>query len=149
MENTHPDLKSSENSETSNQQATIFNNLIDTDEYEKKFKSARIWIYVIAGFQFAMGIFEFIKEEESVAWIAMGIDWAVALIFLFLGLWSRRKPAAAFLSALIFYLVIVTAFAAIEISSLFKGIIFKILIVIALVKAYNNAREYENMKKAI
>jgi len=45
--------------------------------------------------------------------------------------------------------VIVTAFAAIEISSVFKGIIFKILIVIALVKAYNNAREYENMKKAI
>ncbi len=149
MESTHPDLKSSENSETSNQQATIFNNLIDTDEYEKKFKSARTWIYVIAGFQFAMGIFEFIKEEETVAWIALGIDWTVALIFLLLGLWSRKKPAAAFLSALIFYLLMVTAFAAIDISNVLKGIIFKILIVIALVKAYNTAREYENMKKAI
>jgi len=149
MESTHPDLKSSENSETSNQQATIFNNLIDTDEYEKKFKSARTWIYVIAGFQFAMGIFEFMKEEETLAWIALGIDWTIALIFLFFGLWSRKKPAAAFLSALIFYLVIITAFAAIDISSALKGIIFKILIVIALVKAYNNAREYENMKKAI
>jgi len=149
MDNTHPDLKSSENSETSNQQATIFNNLIDADEYEKKFKSARTWIYVIAGFQFAMGIFEFIKEEETVAWIALGIDWTVALIFLLLGLWSRKKPAAAFLSALIFYLAMVTAFAAIDISNVLKGIIFKILIVIALVKAYNTAREYENMKKAI
>lgn len=149
MENIHPELKSSESTEASNQQPTIFNNLIDTVEYEKKFKTARIWIYVIAGFQFAMGIFEFMKEEETLAWIALGIDWTVALIFLLLGLWSRRKPAAAFLSALIFYLVMITAFAAIDISNVFKGILFKIFIVIALIKAYNNAREYEKIKEAI
>jgi hypothetical protein len=40
----------------SHSDSTIFNDLITTDEHEKKFRNARIWLYVLAGFQFIMAL---------------------------------------------------------------------------------------------
>ena len=126
--------------------STIFNDLITTDEHEKKFKTARIWLYVLAGFQFVIGIIEYVREEGMVAWFAAGVDWFIALCFLLLAVWSKKKPATAFLTSLIFYGCIIVALALLDPTSILKGIIFKILIIIALYKAYTMAKEYEALK---
>ncbi|HEX4958491.1 MAG TPA: hypothetical protein VFV46_09965 [Lacibacter sp.] len=131
---------------TGNSEATIFNDLITTDEHEKKFKTARVWLYVLAGFQFVMGIIEYAREEGMIAWFAAGIDWFIALCFFLLAIWSKKKPATAFLTSLIFYGCILTVLALIEPASILKGIIFKVLIIIALYKAYTMAKEYEELK---
>jgi hypothetical protein len=126
--------------------STIFNDVIDTDEHEKKFKNARIWLYVLAGFQFIIGIIEYSRENGRVAWIAGGVDWFIALCFFLLAVWSNKKPAAAFLTALIFYCCIIAALGIFDPLSIVRGIIFKILIIIALYKAYTMAKEYEALK---
>lgn len=129
-----------------NSDSTIFNDLITTDEHEKKFKTARIWLYVLAGFQFVIGIVEYVREEGMVAWFAAGVDWFIALCFFLLAIWSKKKPATAFLTSLIFYCCIIAALAVLDPASILKGIIFKILIIIALYKAYTMAKEYEELK---
>ena len=136
--------------ETTEEPTSIFNELIDTAPYEKSMKNARIWLYVIAGFQFLMGIVEYAREEEPiVGWMAFGIDAFIAFLFLGLALWSRTKPVAAFTSALILYVLFVAAFCILDPTNLFKGIIFKILAVVALVKANKDARTYEAFKTSI
>ncbi len=127
--------------------STIFNDLITTDEHEKKFKNARIWLYVLAGFQFVIGIFEYVTVDESVAIYAAGVDWFIAICFFLLAIWSKKKPATAFLTSLIFYCCIIAGLAVLDPTSILKGIIFKILIIIALYKAYTMAKEYEELKR--
>lgn len=129
---------------------SIFNNLIDLAPYEKSLKNARIWLYVISGLQFAMGIFEYFTVDDNiVAAMAFGIDAFVALGFLALGLWSKKKPLLAFSIALGFYAIVVITFTILDPSNLLKGIIMKILVVVALVKAIRDAKQYEEVKASI
>ena len=129
---------------------SIFNNLVDLAPYEKSLKNARIWLYVIAGLQFAVGIFEYFTIDDNiVAAIAFGIDAFVALGFLALALWSKKKPLVAFSIALGFYGVVLIAFTILDPSNFFKGIIIKILVIVALVKAIKDAKQYEEVKASI
>src|SRR5690242_16705263 len=83
---------------------SIFTDVYDLAPYEKTMKNARIWLYVIAGIQFIMGIYEYnTTADPTVAAVAFGIDAFIALTFLGLALWSRKKPVIAFTIALVFY----------------------------------------------
>jgi Ca2+/Na+ antiporter len=68
---------------------------------------------------------------------------------LILAIWSYKKPAAAFLTALIFFIVVHVSDAIVEPTQLIKGILLKILVLVALIKGYKDAREYEQMKKTL
>jgi uncharacterized membrane protein len=129
---------------------SIFNNLVDLAPYEKSLKNARIWLFVIAGIQFCVGIFEYFSLDDNiVAAIAFGIDAFVALGFLTLAFWSKKKPLLAFSIALVFYLVVIIGYIVIDPSNVFKGLIVKVLVVIALIKAINDAKQYEEVKASI
>jgi len=129
---------------------SIFNNLVDLAPYEKTLKNARIWLFVIAGIQFCIGIFEyFTVDDNMVAAIAFGIDAFVALGFLTLAFWSKKKPLMAFSIALAFYAIVIIGYIIIDPSNFFKGIIIKVLVVVALVKAINGAKQYEEVKASI
>ena len=131
-------------------QATIFQDAFDAEPYKKSLKNARIWLYVIAGMQFLMGIYEYATTgDKTVAAIAFGIDSFIALIFLALALWSRKKPVPAFTTALTFYLLTVTGFMMLDSSNIFRGILVKIFVVIALIKANRDARKYEAIKASV
>jgi hypothetical protein len=135
---------------TSNSEESIFNNLVDLEPYEKTLKNARIWLYVIAGLQFVMGIYEYFSvDDKTVASIAFAIDALIALTFLGLALWSRKKPTIAFLIALILYLVFIISLMVIDPTSAFKGIIVKIFVIIALIKANRDAKKYEAVRTSI
>jgi len=126
---------------------SILEDSIDTSAYEKNMRNARIWLYVIAGFQFLMGIYEYATipiQEEGI--IAFAIDGFIAVLFLVLALWSRKKPVVAFTVALILYVGIILLFSYFDTSNLYRGIIAKIFAIIALIKANRDARQYEQVK---
>jgi hypothetical protein len=132
------------------QTESIFTDVIDTAPYEKSMKNARIWLYVIAGLQFLMGIFEYMNTaDRTIGLLAFGIDATMAVCFLVLALWSRKKPVIAFTMALVLYALFVITFSILDPSNIYKGIIVKILVVIALVKANKDARKYEDIKTSI
>jgi peptidoglycan/LPS O-acetylase OafA/YrhL len=132
---------------------TLFNNvsdLLDTTPYQKSLKTARIWLYVIAGFQTAMGFFEyFTTPDPKVAAIALAIDALIGALFLILALWSRRKPVVAFTAALVFYLLVIAGFMFLDPANLFKGLLVIILVVLALVKANKDAGKFEAVQESI
>ena len=107
-------------------------------------------MFVIAGIQFCVGLFEyFTVDDNMVAAIAFGIDAFVALGFLTLAFWSKKKPMLAFSIALAFYSIVIVGYIIIDPSNLFKGIIIKILVIVALIKAINDAKQYEEVKASI
>ena len=85
----------------------------------------------------------------SFAAVAFGIDTFVALVFLGLALWSRKKPLVAFSIALGFYALFHITFMILDPATIAKGIIMKVLIIIALVKAIKDAKQYEEVKASI
>lgn len=132
------------------EEASIFQEIVDREPYEKSMKNARTWLYVIAAFQFIMGIVEYSREADTtVGWIAFGIDAIIAVAFLSLALWSRHKPVIAFTSALVLYILFIGTFCILDPTNLFRGIIFKVLAIVALVKANKNARTYEALRASI
>ena len=131
-------------------QQSIFSEIVDYTPLEKSMKNARIWLYVIAALQLIMGIVEYVNTADKfIAWLAFGIDAGIGLIFLGLALWSRKKPKTAFTTALVLYLLINAGFMLLDPENIFKGILIKIIVVVALVKANNNARKYEDIKKSL
>ena len=52
------------------------------------------------------------------------------------------------MTALVTFVVIHVGSAIIEPTQIYKGIILKILVIVALVKGFNNAREVEKLKEA-
>jgi hypothetical protein len=129
---------------------SIFNDLVDLAPYEKSLKNARIWLYIITGLQFAMGLFEYFTIDDNIiAAVAFGIDAFVAMSFLILALWSKKKPLIAFSIALGFYALFLITFTVLDPSNLFKGLIMKILVTIALIKAVRDAKQYEEVRASI
>ncbi len=125
----------------------IFSEIYDLKPYERTLKNARIWLYVIAGLQLIMGVIEYNQADDpTIGWTAFGIDAFIAAGFLVLALWSRKKPVPAFTIALVSYVVLILGFMILDPVNIVKGIIIKILVIIALVKANRDARKYEEMK---
>lgn len=132
------------------EQETILSGLADPRAYEKHVKNARIWLYVIAGFQVVLGFVEYFTLDENIlAAAALGIDALIGVFFFALAQWSRKKPVPAFLTALIAYIVLVVGLMILDPSNISVGIIIKIVVVIALFKAYRSAKEYEELKASL
>ena len=130
-------------------QTDLFADVVDTEPYEKSMKNARIWLYVIAGFQAVMGIIEYnMIDEASLGMIACGIDFTLALAFLGLALFSKKDPVTAFTIGLVLYVLIIGAVMFLDPASAFKGIIIKAFAIIALVKANKDARKYVEVKRS-
>jgi hypothetical protein len=130
-------------------QTNLFADVADTEPYEKSMKNARIWLYVIAGFQAVMGIIEYnMIDEAALGMMASGIDFTLALAFLGLALYSKKDPVTAFTIGLVLYVVIIGAVMFLDPASAFKGIIIKAFSIIALVKANKDARKYVEIKKS-
>ena len=132
------------------EQENIFNDVFDTGHYKKSMKNARIWLYVIAGLQFLMGIYEYtITTDKTIATIAFAIDGGIALTFCLLALWSMKNPVAAFTTALIFYIVIVVTLMILDPSNIYRGIIVKIFVLIALFKANRDSRKFVEAQSSL
>lgn len=155
MENTPEELNKPINQEIEpTEQPTIFADLsTDMLGYQKNIKSARIWLYIIGVMQIGLGFYEYSQAAgyaENVRWMIFGIDAFIGLVFLGLAILSYKKPSIAFIIALVFYVVVnvLTIYFG-GISSIGFQWIIKILIVIALVRAIKDAREYAALKQGL
>jgi len=113
-------------------------------------KNARVWLYIIAAFQAAMGIFEYnTTDDATIGMIACIIDFSIAVLFTGLALYSKKNPVTAFTTALILYIMLIAGFIALDPSNATKGVIVKVLAIIALVKANKDARKYVAIKQSL
>ena len=136
-------------SATSMSQETMFSDIVDIKPYEKSLKNARIWLYVISAIQVVFGVVQYaIADDKEIGLVVAIVEAGIGVLFFLFALWSYKKPATAFMTALVTFVVIHIGSAIIEPTQIYKGIILKILVIVALVKGFNNAREVEKLKEA-
>jgi hypothetical protein len=67
--------------------------------------------------------------------------------FIALGFWTKKKPYYAIIGALILYGLSIGINACLDISTLFKGIILKIIIISLLIKGLSDAKAAQEMQQ--
>ncbi|HEY0042868.1 MAG TPA: hypothetical protein VGB71_19475 [Flavisolibacter sp.] len=130
-------------------QETIFADIVDTKPYEKSLRNARIYLYIVAALQVGVGIYQYANSDPEYALLIGGIPIGLGILFLVFAFWSYKKPVAAFMTALITFVVVHVLTMIDDPSAIFRGIILKVLVVVALIKAYKDAVEYEKLRESI
>jgi prepilin signal peptidase PulO-like enzyme (type II secretory pathway) len=113
--------------------------------YDKHIKNARIMLFVIAGLQL-FGIFASLGLPDPARWISISVYVIFGAIFAALAFWTHKRPFAALLAALILYGSLLVLDGIFEPSTLYKGIIIKVAIIVMLITGLRNAREAQDMK---
>jgi hypothetical protein len=132
---------------TETPQETIFSDMLDTSAYQKPIRNARIWLYVIAALQACMGIYEYASiDDKNIALISLLIDCGIGALFLFFAILSYKKPFVSFVAALVTYLVFQVGMMFLDPGNIYKGIILKVIIVVALIRAITNARDIQKFE---
>lgn len=106
------------------------------EDAKKKIKSAKNTLYVLSG---VMAVFGFIQYTVHESIYALGIDFALSLVYLALAFWTDTKPLIAVLIGLLLYLTIIVINAIVDPTSLFQGIIWKVVIISFLGKGIYSA----------
>jgi len=84
----------------------------------------------------------FFRFEDSATLIATGI---LAVIYVVLGYWSQKRPLIALVLGLLVFLTIVVIDAILDPSTIYKGIIIKVLVIGYLAKGINSAMQLRNI----
>lgn len=106
-------------------------------EADKKVRSARNVLYVMAGLAFVYSLFAFYAMDEDIAiMITYGI---LSIMYLILGFWASKKPLIAILLGLLLYLTTIAIYAVADPSTIISGILFKVIIIAYLVKGVYSA----------
>lgn len=97
----------------------------------KRIKSAQKTLYWMSGIFMAFGLFYFFRTQDIAILITNAI---LSVLYLLLAFWTKEKPFAALLSALLLYLTVIAINAVIEPMSLVSGIILKVVFLTLLIK---------------
>jgi hypothetical protein len=103
-------------------------------------------LYVLAGLIFLVNGAFYIGDKD-IAYLLTAI--IVPAIFLALAWWSKTKPFTAMVVALVFYVTMLLATAFTEHLSALRGIIIKVVVIGALIKAVRGGREAQNIMKEL
>lgn len=116
--------------------------------YDKHIRQARNAIYAVAVLlAINLVIYAFnIPEGYEYFWLDLVVWMAFIAGFVSLAVYTKRKPYYAIVAALCLYAAFIILNAVIDISTLYSGVIFKIIIIVLLVKGINNAREAQAMQ---
>ena len=119
--------------------------------YDKHIRQARNAIFIAAGVLLLNVIILAANAPYSYEylWLDFVIWGAFIASFIVLGIWTKKKPYSAIVGALILYAVFTILNAAIDITTIYKGIILKIVIIVLLVKGINDAREAQRIQDQI
>ena len=147
MENITPEPDSNQNRNESIFSADEFSMV----GYDKHIRQARNAIFVAAGI---LGLNIIILAYNSPAeyeylWLDFLI-WGVFIVALVaMALWTKKKPYYAIIGALIIYGAFILLNALLDITTIYKGIIMKVVIIVLLVKGLNDAKSAQEMKKLL
>ncbi|MBC7934787.1 MAG: hypothetical protein H7Y86_05425 [Rhizobacter sp.] len=117
--------------------------------YDKHIRQARNTIFFVAGILVinVIILFSAIPAGYEYLWLDLVIWGTFIAGFIFLGFYCKKKPYYAIIGALCLYGLFVALNAFLDISTLYKGIIMKIIIIVLLIKGLNNAKEAQEMEK--
>ena len=115
--------------------------------YDKHVRNARITLYILSGL-ILLSIALLPHMEGPTQWIIIGGTVLLAGIFTAFGLWSRKQPYIALLSALILFVVIVALDAVIAPSSLVQAWQVKLAVIVLLILGVRNAKEIKDRAEA-
>lgn len=107
-----------------------------TKESAKVLRNARNTLFVIAALSFLGGLFLFFAMDDFAGLIAQII---LSVIYVVLGYWSQQKPLIALVLGLLVYATTVVLMALIEPSTIYRGIIIKIFVIVYLGRGINSA----------
>ena len=112
---------------------------------ESSIKSARLILFIIAGFNIIASFFQFANVENG--FILIVLSNLIGLIFLFFAFIIKKKPFIFTLIPLVLLIMIYTADAIIEPNTLIQGFIWKVIFISGLVYSLIKIKEKEKIKK--
>jgi hypothetical protein len=131
------------------QEPSIFDEFdIQSQNHQKHIRQARMTIFIVAGIQIFFGMVSGFQFGGNTGWFVFGITAFIALIFIALGIWTRKKPFTAILIALILYSGLLITDLLIQPAIILKGILVKILIIVFLLRGLKKARDAERWASA-
>lgn len=119
--------------------------------YDKHIRQARNAIFIAAAVLLLNVIIlaATVPPEYELLWLDL-IIWGTFIAgFVALGFWTKKKPYYAILGALILYAIFIVLNAVLDITSLYKGIILKVVVVVFLIKGLKDAKEAQEMQAQI
>lgn len=145
MENDDPsEIKTENNGET------IFNEQeFSMQGYDKHIRQARNVLFIAAGIIAfnAIILFKDYPLDLETMWLDYLIWVAYIGGFIALAFWTKKKPYYAILGGLILIGLFIVINAIIEPKTIFGGLIFKIAVIVFLIKGLGDAKEAQQMKE--
>ena len=119
--------------------------------YDKHIKQARNAIFAVAIIiTISVLILAFNNSMyNEYLWADLLIYGIFIVGFVLLGFWTKKKPYYAIVAALVLYAVFIALNAILDITTLYKGIIVKIIIIVLLIKGINDAKEAQERQELI
>ena len=135
---------------TENNTETIFEEQEFTMQgYDKHIRQARNALFIAAALLLLNAVILFSKYpfDIEIMWLDYLI-WTVYIGgFIALALWTKKKPYYAIIGGLILLGIFIIINAIIDPKSIFGGIIFKIAVVVFLIKGLGDAKEAQEIKE--
>jgi peptidoglycan/LPS O-acetylase OafA/YrhL len=143
------DNKAPEQNADNNSETIFSGEEFSMQGYDKHIRQARTAIFVAAGvLAINLLILSFtVPDSYEYLWIDISIWGAFIAGFIILGIWTKKKPYTAIISALILYVVFIVLNALVDITTLYKGIILKVIIIVLLIKGLGDARQAQRMQE--
>ncbi|MFN8250806.1 MAG: hypothetical protein U0V75_02905 [Ferruginibacter sp.] len=117
--------------------------------YDKHIRQARNTLFIAAGILFlnAMILFSKFEFDLELLWLDY-LLWVVYIGgFIALGLWTKKKPYYAIIGGLILFGAFIVINALLEPGTILSGLIFKIAVIVFLIKGLNDAKNAQQMKE--
>ena len=133
-----------------NNTETIFSDQeFSMEGYDKHIRQARNTLFVAAGILLLNAIILFSKYPFDIE--IMWLDYLLWTGYIggciVLAFWTKKKPYFAIIGGLILIGVFIVVNAIIEPTTIFSGLIFKIAIIVFLIKGLGNAKDAQQMKE--
>jgi len=120
----------------------------ELDQMNRKIRSAGNTIFILAGVFALMGIIYFLMLGEAQGGNAiLVVNLILAGIYVGLGFWSKQNAIAAIVSALVLFGVVQILNIIEDPTSIFKGIIMKVVVIVYLIKGLNSALDAQKIRK--
>jgi type III secretory pathway component EscR len=121
---------------------------LEISGYETGIRKARNALFITAGLVFLSEMISAFAADLVLSPVFWGIILIECGIFVALGFWTKSKPYAAVIIGLVIFLLLwVLAIVLNGYRAIYSGIIFKIFVIVALVRAIGPAKAWEEMKK--
>jgi hypothetical protein len=117
--------------------------------YDKQIKEARNILFAVGGITIVFKLVPFFAWNEPISIISFSISIFTALVFIGLGVWTKKKPVTAILIGLVFYCLISIMDLVFQPWSISGRLVFKILVVIYLARGLINAKNARQTQQAL